>query len=68
MARDEMDMQRHLADVMSDPALAQSLSSSGLETIRAHHTCAHRVDELLTIYDAMKPVTMSQEQVIEARR
>lgn len=63
MARDGRGMNRHLHDVLNDAALAQSLSSSGLETIRARHTCAHRVDELLAIYDVMKPMTPEEETV-----
>jgi len=55
MARDGAEMKRHLHNVLSDPALSASLSASGLETIRARHTCAHRVDELLAIYTEMKP-------------
>jgi spore maturation protein CgeB len=43
------DMARHLDDVLHDPALAESLRESGLRTIKERHTCAHRVDELLTI-------------------
>jgi len=31
------------------------LARSGLETIRARHTCAHRVDELEAIYRQMQP-------------
>jgi spore maturation protein CgeB len=58
MARNGTEMTRHLHNVLNDPALAVSLSASGLETIRARHTCAHRVDELLAIYDAIKPVSM----------
>jgi spore maturation protein CgeB len=42
-------MQSHLHDVLHDDALAQSLRESGLTTIAARHTCAHRVDELLAI-------------------
>jgi len=42
-------MGRHLAALVADPALRASLVASGLETIRARHTCAHRVDELLAI-------------------
>jgi spore maturation protein CgeB len=32
-----------------DSALREALAASGLETIRARHTCAHRVNELLAI-------------------
>jgi spore maturation protein CgeB len=48
-------MEGALKDVTEDAALASSLTAHGLETIRARHTCAHRVDELLRIYDGMKP-------------
>ncbi len=42
-------MRKLLRDVVSDDVLAQGLAASGLETIQARHTCAHRVDELLAI-------------------
>jgi spore maturation protein CgeB len=48
-ARNGSDMRRHLAALLQDEALAQELAASGLETIRSRHTCAHRVDELLSI-------------------
>ncbi|WP_108396154.1 CgeB family protein [Devosia submarina] len=48
-AQNGAEMRNLLRDVVSDPALAQNLSTSGLETINARHTCAHRVDELLAI-------------------
>ena len=43
------EMRRLLRDVLNDRALAESLARHGLGTIRARHTCAHRVDELLDI-------------------
>ena len=49
VARDGAEMARHLRAVLSDPALARSLAANGLATIRARHTCAHRVDELLEL-------------------
>jgi spore maturation protein CgeB len=49
LARDGAEMTRMLYDVTNDPALAQALATQGLATIRARHTCAHRVDELLEI-------------------
>lgn len=48
-ARDGAEMAAHLRDILSDEALARSLAAHGLETIRARHTCAHRVDQLLDI-------------------
>ncbi len=53
MARDGEAMTRHMRDVMHDPALRASLAANGLATIRARHTCAHRVDELLAICDRL---------------
>jgi spore maturation protein CgeB len=47
VARDGAEMRVHLRAVLDDPGLAGALAESGLETIRARHTCAHRVDELL---------------------
>jgi spore maturation protein CgeB len=49
LARDGAEMTRMLYDVTNDTALADALATQGLETIRARHTCAHRVDELLQI-------------------
>ncbi|HSJ96785.1 MAG TPA: glycosyltransferase [Myxococcota bacterium] len=49
LARDGDEMARHLRAVLSDPELARALAQSGLETIRARHTCGHRVDQLLAI-------------------
>ena len=49
IARTGAEMASHLRDLSSDPALRASLAASGLETIRARHTCGHRVDELLAI-------------------
>lgn len=43
------EMRRRMRDVIEDEALAASLIATGLATIRAHHTCRHRVDELLGI-------------------
>jgi spore maturation protein CgeB len=65
MPRDGAEMQRRLRDVLNDPALAASLSSHGLETIRARHTCAHRANQLLALYDAMKPAWSEASAVAE---
>ncbi|KTT73141.1 CgeB family protein [Sphingomonas endophytica] len=42
-------MTRTLRALREDADLRRSLATAGLETIRARHTCAHRVDELLAI-------------------
>ncbi|SFV35530.1 Spore maturation protein CgeB [Devosia crocina] len=48
-ARNGEDMKRLLGEIIADPARGAALAASGLETIRARHTCRHRVDELLGI-------------------
>jgi spore maturation protein CgeB len=47
LADSSREMERLLEEVLHDPELAASLRAEGLATIRARHTCAHRVDELL---------------------
>jgi spore maturation protein CgeB len=51
VARDGSEMTEHLRMVLSNPELASELSAHGLERNRKHHTCAHRVDELLAIIE-----------------
>jgi spore maturation protein CgeB len=54
IARDEAEMERHLMALRDDPALRAELMASGLETIGAGHTCAHRVQELLAIVEGLR--------------
>jgi spore maturation protein CgeB len=54
MVRDGAAMTRALIDLKNDPALRAELARSGLETIRARHTCAHRVEELLNIVEHLR--------------
>lgn len=63
VATDGQQMQRHLREIVYDPAAASALSAHGLATIRARHTCAHRVDELLSILDELEssPSTRGDE-------
>jgi spore maturation protein CgeB len=49
VARDGEQMCRRLREIVRDPELALALRCSGLRRISEHHTCAHRVDELLEI-------------------
>lgn len=53
-ARDGAEMTRHLQALAADPDLRADLVAHGLETIRARHTCAHRVDELLGIVEGLR--------------
>ncbi len=43
------EMTATLSRLQADPAERAALAAAGLETIRARHSCAHRVDELLAI-------------------
>lgn len=43
------EMTAHLTALKRDPILRAELVRSGLESIRARHTCAHRAEELLAI-------------------
>jgi spore maturation protein CgeB len=49
LARDGSEMRRQLRALLTDYTLARRVAARGLRTIRARHTCAHRVDELLEI-------------------
>jgi spore maturation protein CgeB len=49
MVRSGEEMTLALRALKADPGLRAALAERGLATIRARHTCAHRVDELLAI-------------------
>ncbi len=49
IARSGKEMTAQLRQLLHEPKLSSSLVQNGLKTIRARHTCAHRVDELLNI-------------------
>ncbi|HEX3443772.1 MAG TPA: glycosyltransferase, partial [Chthoniobacterales bacterium] len=53
VARDGNEMKQHLTAILSSSSLAEDLAAHGMETIRSRHTCAHRVDQLLEIYDQL---------------
>ncbi len=55
VARDGAEMRQQLRRVLSDPEKSRSLAAHGLDTIRSRHTCAHRVAELLDIYQQTQP-------------
>jgi spore maturation protein CgeB len=49
VAADGAAVQGHLRALQNDPGMRADLARSGLETIRARHTCAHRAEELLAV-------------------
>lgn len=50
VAADGGAMRHQMERVLTDADQACSLAGNGLRRIRARHTCAHRVEELLAIY------------------
>jgi spore maturation protein CgeB len=46
------EMTQHLATLIHDHSQAREMARHGLATIRARHTCAHRLNELLKICSA----------------
>ncbi len=49
VARDGVEMTRHLRALLEREELRRELAAHGRETILARHTCGHRTDELLAI-------------------
>jgi spore maturation protein CgeB len=68
VARNGQEMKRLLYDVLNDKELADELSRQGRATILERHTCAHRVDELLDIYDLLAALTPQRRRVKVGRR
>ncbi len=54
VAADGEAMERHLRALAADPEQRARLAAHGLATIRARHTCAHRVEELLGIVATLR--------------
>ena len=54
-ARNRTEMTKHLSGVLADQEMAAEMAASGLETVRARHTCRHRVEELLSITQSLSP-------------
>jgi len=53
IAKDGEQMKQHMRLLINEPAAATELANHGLQTLLARHTCAHRVNELLTICDEL---------------
>jgi spore maturation protein CgeB len=49
IARDGSDMERRMEALHSDPEFARFIGANGYQTVVSHHTCEHRVHELLAI-------------------
>lgn len=57
---------RHLRALRGDCALRRELAANGLATIRARHSCAHRVDELLAIVAGLRAPASRVPQAMRA--
>ncbi|MCT8266284.1 glycosyltransferase [Afifella sp. JA880] len=66
VVHDREEARRSLRAVSEDRDLAGELALNGLETVRARHSCAHRVDELLAIMRALRPGGLSLEPAAPA--
>ncbi|MFZ5896293.1 MAG: CgeB family protein [Myxococcota bacterium] len=53
MVENPEQMCRALCMLLHEPERARALAEKGRETLLARHTCAHRVDELLAIYERL---------------
>lgn len=53
VAHTGQQMQQHLRNIMHDSDFAHHMAARALTTIREHHTCRHRVEQLLEIITAL---------------
>jgi spore maturation protein CgeB len=60
------EMSNALSRILRDKDLARELVATGLTAVRAHHTCAHRVRQLLSIVEGIGGRTMAETQPDEA--
>lgn len=54
VAKNGTEMKRHLRALVHDEEMAREIAQDGLHTILTRHTCAHRVDELMSIYNELQ--------------
>jgi spore maturation protein CgeB len=59
VARDGAEMMELLGSVLDEPEFARSVGGQGLQAVRARHTCAHRVDDLLDIYMELRGLELT---------
>jgi spore maturation protein CgeB len=66
VGHDADEIAGHVHAVLTDAPLRARLVQHGLRTIHAHHTCGHRVDELIAIADelgvATAPAAAAQDE------
>lgn len=67
VAQNSEEMQRHLHTLLNDGDLAQAQADHALATIRKHHTCTHRVDQLFSILEELEHAHLPVMTVEEIR-
>jgi spore maturation protein CgeB len=65
VARNGAEMKKHVRALLADKKMARDLTEHGLATIRARHTCAHRVDELMQIVAQISNFRTSQRRKLK---
>ena len=68
VARNGAQMQRQLAALLRDAARRRKLAAQGLATLHRRHTCAHRVEELLSIYEEIRAALAQKTRVVPLRQ
>ena len=53
VVRNEAEMQRTMQALLTDKAMAREIAEHGLATIQSRHTCGHRTEQLLAIYQEL---------------
>ena len=59
---DSKAMIAELRHLLRDPQARQQLSESGLESVRARHTCAHRAEQLIEVCDALERLSLVRQR------
>ena len=54
VAHDGAEMKRHMRMLLDNPDLRAQLALAGLDAIATRHSCAHRVDELMSICQELR--------------
>jgi spore maturation protein CgeB len=65
VADSKESMKVQLSKILNDGITARTLAANGLATVRARHTCSHRVDELLQIVESIAAEARSAMNVAE---
>lgn len=61
--RNGQEMRREMRRLLDDPEWALTIARNGRETIEKRHTCAHRVDELMSICEELgAPAMLASRQ------